>query len=379
MIEYRTANRQDMEELIDFINMVFSMLRIPHNFVEVLPKVYAGDAPRSEIHEIAREGGRLCGVVGLLPYEMKVAGDTLSVGYIGSVSVHPRVRGRGVMRELMLRQIEKAKEAGLDLLALGGQRQRYEYYGFSGCGSRLRYTISKSNVRHVLSGVDTQGISFRLLEDGDAEKALSIYEKQLMTCGRTKENIIKALRSYWNDALAVCRDGQMIGYAMASGDGRSIYELTLESEDVLPAVLRAWIEQKNVPLVSIVSTPYDTQRNVFFGGVSEGSSIASDEMFLCLKPDRVIEAMMRYKRMAIPMEDGEVKLGFGGFGTIHIAVSGESISVCRTEEEPDIALDDRHAHEFVFGHDRSAWLHEDAKTPRGWFPLHLHLMEADRF
>lgn len=379
MIEYRTANRQDMEELIDFINMVFSMLRIPHNFVEVLPKVYAGDAPRSEIHEIAREGGRLCGVVGLLPYEMKVAGDTLSVGYIGSVSVHPRVRGRGVMRELMLRQIEKAKEAGLDLLALGGQRQRYEYYGFSGCGSRLRYTISKSNVRHVLSGVDTQGISFRLLEDGDAEKALSIYKKQLMTCGRTKENIIKALRSYWNNALAVCRDGRMIGYAMASGDGRSIYELALESDEALPAVIRAWIEQKNVPLVSIVSTPYDTQRNVFFGGVSEGSSIASDEMFLCLKPDRVIEAMMRYKRMAIPMEDGEVKLGFGGFGTIHIAVSGESISVCRTEEAPDIALGSRQAHEFVFGHDRSAWLGEDIRMPRGWFPLHLHVMEADRF
>ena len=379
MIEYRTAKPQDMDELIDFINMVFSMLRVPHNFAVVLPKVYAAEPPVSEIHEIAREGGRLCGVVGVLPYEMRLAGERLSVGYVGSVSVHPRVRGQGVMRELMRRQIEKAKMEGLDMLALGGQRQRYEYYGFAACGSRTSYTVSRANVRHTLADVDAQGISFRALNEADAEAALTIHEKQPVTCGRTKENIVKSLKSYWNQALAVCQNGRVTGYVMASKDDRCIYELALEQEAALPAVIRAWLEQHSVPAVSIVTEPYDMARRIFLGSIGEGGSTASDEMFLCLKPDRVIAAMMKHKRAAVPMEDGVIKLGFGGFGTLRIAVSGEEVSVCRTEETPDVALDDRKAHEFVFGHDRSAWLCEDMRMPRGWFPLQLHLMEADRF
>ena len=381
MIEYRTARPQDMGELTDFINMVFSMLRIPHNFAVVLPKVYACDPPRSEIHEIALEGGRICGVVGVLPYEMRLAGESLCAGYVGSVSVHPRVRGQGVMRELMHRQIEKAKAAGLDMLALGGQRQRYEYYGFSACGSRTGYMISRSNVRHKLAGVDTQGVSFRPLEeDGeDAKHALAIQEKQTVRCVRTEKTIVKSLKSFWNEAWAVCFGGSMAGYIMAGDDGKCIHELALDDEAKLPAVIKAWIEQKNVPALSVVTAPYDVARNQFFFGISEGSLVSSDEMFLCLKPDRVIEALMRCKRAAVPLEEGDVKLGFGDYGTIRIRVSGGDITVCRSDEEPDIALGNRQAHEFVFGHNRAAWLHEDIRMPRGWFPLQLNMMEADKF
>lgn len=381
MIEYRTANQQDMDELIDFINMVFSMLRIPHDFTVVLPKVYAGEARRSEIHEIACEDGRLCGAVGLLPFDLEMAGCRLHCGYIGSVSVHPHMRGRGVMRELMQRQKDKAEDMGLDLLALGGQRQRYEYYGFSSCGSRMKYVISWANVRHALSGADAQGIAFRPLRPGseDAETAFALYEKQPVTGARTKESIALSLRSYWNDAWAICAFDHMVGYMMAGSDGKTIYELVLEDEAMLPSVIKAWVETKNASPLSIVTTPYDVKRNACLAAIAEGGSIGTDEMFLCLRPERVIEALMRYKRMAMPLEDGVVKLGFGGFGTIRIAVSGGEVSVCRTEEAPDIALGSRQAHEFVFGHDRSAWLGEDIRMPRGWFPLHLHVMEADRF
>lgn len=381
MIEYRTAKPQDMDELIDLINMIFSMLRTPHDFTVVLPKVYAGAVRRSEIHEIACEDGRLCGVVGLLPFRQEMAGRSLSCGYVGSVSVHPRMRGRGVMRELMNRQIQKAKEAGMDMVVLGGQRQRYEYYGFSACGSRMRYAISRANVRHTLADADMCSVSFRPLLPGgeDEAKAWALYEKQPITGARTKENIVLALRSYWSDAYSICRDGRMMGYMMTTGDGKCIYELVLEDERELGAVIGAWIEQKNASPLTIVATPYDTARNVFLSGISEGCSTGTDEMFLCLRPDRVIEAVMRLKRTAMPMEDGEVKLGFGSFGTIRIAVSGGEIDVQRTQEAPDLALDDRQAHAFTFGHDRTLWHQADIRMPRGWFPLPLHVMEADRF
>lgn len=381
MIEYRTARPQDMDELLDLINMIFSMLRTPHDFAAVLPKVYAGAARRSEIHEIACEDGRLCGVVGLLPFQQIMAGRSLSCGYIGSVSVHPRMRGRGVMRELMNRQIQKAKEAGMDLVVLGGQRQRYEYYGFSACGSRTRYVVSRANARHALADADVYSVSFRPLLPGgeDEATAFALYEQLPVTGARTQESIALSLRSYWNNAWAICHEGRMMGYMMSSGDGKCLYELVLEDERQLGAVIRAWIEQKNASPLSIIATPYDAARSTFLSEISEGCSTGTDEMFLCLRPDRVIEAVMRLKRTAMPMEDGEVKLGFGGFGTVRIAVAGEEIAVQRTQEKPDIALDDRQAHEFIFGHDRAQWHQADIRMPRGWFPLPLHVMEADRF
>lgn len=381
MIEYRAACPQDMGELTDFINMVFSMMRVPHDFAAILPKVYAGEAPRSEIHEIACEGGRICGVVGLLPFEWKMAGCRLSCGYVGSVSVHPRMRGQGVMRELMTRQIESARALGMDLVVLGGQRQRYEYHGFANCGSMMKYAVSRSGVRHALSGEDSSRVEFRPLETGSAEAdaAFALYEKQPVTGARKKESFILSLRSYWNEALAIVDEGRFAGYMMASPDGKTIHELVLEEESLFGRVIKSWIETKGIALVNVVTTPYAAQRNAFMAELAEGSTTGADEMLLCLRPDRVIEAVMRLKKAYLPMEDGTVNLGFGGFGTIRIEVSGENVSVYRTEEAPDLMLEDRQAHEFVFGYDRTVWRNEDMRMPRGWFPLHVHVKEADRF
>jgi len=381
MMEYRLAEDRDMAEIIDLINMVFSMVRIPHDFPVLLPKVYAEPNRRSDIHMLAHEDGALCGVFGLLPFELVMTGGVLSCGYLGSMAVHPRARGRGVMGELCRRLIDRGIEKDMDLLVLGGQRQRYEHSGFCACGSRMRYIITRANIRHCLREAQAGGIAFRPLEAGGEDEAFAfaLYGRQTVTGAREKKSFVPALRSYWNDAWTICRGDTAIGYLMASGDGRCIYELVLEDEAMLPAVLKAWVEQKNASPVSLVTAPHEAQRNRFLAGICEGYSCASDEMFLCLKPDRVIEAYLRLKKTYVPLEDGELKLGFGSFGTIRISVCGTEIIAEKTLKEPDLMLDDQQAHAFAFGCDRSAWMRQDVQMPRGWFPLHLHIPEADRF
>lgn len=381
MVEYRVANDRDMDEIIDMINMVFSMLRIPHNFPVLLPKVYAPQTRISDIHVIAHEEGKLCGVFGLLPFPLKMAQETISCGYLGSMSVHPRARGKGVMGEMCRRQIERGKEMGLDLLALGGQRQRYEHSGFAACGFRMRYTVTKANVRHALHSTQAQQISFRMLaQDGaDADYAFDLYSRQIVAGARTRENFVLALQTYWNTPwLILCAD-EPVGYVMASGDGRDLLELVLEDETLLPAVLEAWLTQKNVSSISLVTAQHEQRRNICLARAAEGMSMAADEMFLCLNPQRVIKACMRLKQTAVPMEDGVFKLGFGEHGTLRISVKDGEANVEKTQEEPDLALEDQDAHSFVFGCDRSGWYAEDVRVPRGWFPLQLHIQEADRF
>lgn len=381
MIEYRIAQDQDLDEIIDLINMVFSMVRIPHDFSVLLPKAYAAPNRRSDIHMLACEDEKICGVFGLLPFDLVMAGETISCGYLGSMAVHPRARGRGVMSELCRRLIEQGREKNMDLIALGGQRQRYEHSGFCACGSRMHYSINRKNIRHCAVDEQAAHISFRLLEPDteDAGFAFALYHRQSVTGARTRESFVPALRSYWNNAWTICCKDEPVGYMMASGDGRSIYELVLSDEALLPAVLKAWIEQKNASSVSLVTSAHEAKRNQFLAGICEGYSMGSDEMFLCLKPDRVIRACLHLKRTYMPLEEGTMILGFGSSGTWKITVSGDRIDVSSTQEAPDLALDDQQAHAFVFGCNRAAWHVEDAKAPRGWFPLQLHIPEADRF
>ena len=71
MIEYRWADAQDLDNIIDFINMVFSMLRVPHNFETLLPKVYGKGFRIADIHVVAQEEGRICGCVGMYEFPLR--------------------------------------------------------------------------------------------------------------------------------------------------------------------------------------------------------------------------------------------------------------------------------------------------------------------
>ena len=75
-------------------------------------------------HFLARENGRIRGMVGLLPFNLRVLDETLKVGFIGTVSVHQYSRGMGHMKKSMAMSTQYAREHDIDFNMLGGQRQR---------------------------------------------------------------------------------------------------------------------------------------------------------------------------------------------------------------------------------------------------------------
>ena len=137
MTEYRKAFRHEEADILDFINYVFSQAHRPHDFKRLLPKVYAHEG-FYRWHYVAVENGRIRGTVAVLPVEMPFGeGQSLKIGYVGSVSAHPYDKGAGHMKKLMQLMLEDTKDQ-YDLLALGGRRQRYQYFGFECGGARLR-------------------------------------------------------------------------------------------------------------------------------------------------------------------------------------------------------------------------------------------------
>ena len=110
MTEYRKALEHEEADILDFINYVFSQAHRPHDFRKLLPKVYAHKG-FYRYHYVAAENGHIRGTVAVLPVEMPFGdGQSLKIGYVGSVSAHPYDKGAGHMKKLMQLMLEDTKE-----------------------------------------------------------------------------------------------------------------------------------------------------------------------------------------------------------------------------------------------------------------------------
>lgn len=140
MTEYRLAKPEEWEDCIELANYVFSMAHRPHDFEQLIPRVYQAGPEMARIHRVAvAENGRLRAEIAVLPQQMAAGGKLLRAGYVGSVSVHPKARGEGHMKRLLGDWITDL-EGTCDLLALDGQRQRYAYFGFTPGSENTRFT-----------------------------------------------------------------------------------------------------------------------------------------------------------------------------------------------------------------------------------------------
>ncbi len=126
----------DFDEAMEFLNGVFGEHR-PHDFATLLPSIYQPSDEHMACNHALREDGRIRAVVGLFPIDWQVGDRLLKVGGIGGVSTHPGVRGKGYMGILMRHCVERMKAEGFHLSWLGGQRQRYGYFGYEKCGQAV--------------------------------------------------------------------------------------------------------------------------------------------------------------------------------------------------------------------------------------------------
>lgn len=380
MVNYRIAKPEDMDGIIDFINMVFSMLRVPHNFEKMLPKVYGKDFRLADIHVIAEEeDGRLCGCLGMYEFPLRVGDTTLRVGYLGSMSVHPRVRGQGTMGTLMQKQIERGFERGLDLMVLGGQRQRYQYSGFETGGMNYTYSISRANVRHALVSAQDEGITFAPMTQEDVPAALALYDRQMVAGARREDNFLATLVSYQRQAWAIKREGTFLGYLSASADGAQLGEIVMAQSDMILPAIKAWMNAKGVGSMHVSAAPHDAALNNLLAPISEGSGITPNCMIRVLKPETVLPAYMKLKNSYDPLEKGELVLGWEGLGAYRLCVTEEGICAEKTDREPDICLPGIGMHQLLFSHNRFGIPKEKDEAPRSWFPLPLHIPEPDSF
>ena len=375
MVEYVKASPCDKEEVIDFINYVFSYSHCPHNFKAIMPKSYADDAvDMGAIHYMTKKDGKIRAVVANRVIDVSVNGRTLKFGLIGNVSVHPYSRGEGYMKELMRMSLDDAREIGIDIMCLGGQRQRYGYFGYENAGINLCFTVSKENIRHCFREVDASPISFRELKEGSEEeitKIRAMYEKRPFHALRSREEYFNIMSTWGGKCRLIYKDGTLIGYVWG-GCGETV----LEDEADFPLVLKALFEKDNLKEVTISAAPFEKERAAFLASICENSRVAMCDMVNVLNWERALDALLGFKAQYTPLADGEVCLDIAG-EKLNIIVSGGVPSVkAAPDKDADITLSHNAAEQLFFG--MNSLIMPDAKL-KNWIPLPFMIDGPDTY
>lgn len=326
--EYRKTMPEEVPQIVDFLNMVFSVDHEPHNFPKLLPKVYAHD-DFWKIQYVAVREKRILAAITLLPLTLTLkSGSTLKVGFVGGVSVHPYFRGEGHMKALLSKVIREAREEGQDLLVLGGQRQRYGHFGFGKADPVISYEINPSNTKHALADIDDSGITFETVKPEMMEVLAKIrgsYLSGTEPCDRG-DRLYDVLVS-WNATPEVIRNnGRYIGYCCRHDT--EVYEFCLDEPALFRNVVKAFVKeyggmQGNIAL-------HETKFRGEITDFAEEISVTDSGMVRVLNWRSTLEKLLAVRAMNRPVPDGSTCLHVDGEGQYRIAAKDGQFSV--TEE-----------------------------------------------
>lgn len=376
MTDYRFARPDEEEEILDLINAVFSQKARPHDFAQLIPKVYAHPG-FSRFHAVAEVDGRIRGTVALLPINVQMGGggDTLRGGYIGSVAVHPRFEKQGLMRALMAMHAEHAKKTGLDFMALGGPRQRYNYHGFEKADLDLKFTVTAANVRHALKDVTPAVLaSLSGPDDPDLDALYDLYAAQPARCLRSRELFYDTLRTY-NSVPRTVRDqkGNPAGYLVAMDN--EITEMVLADDALLPQVIRAWME--NRPRCAVKCPGWHLERAAALNAFAEGCEVVGHQMLRVLNWENTLNAALSFRHKIVPLPEGRRVIRVEGAGTWALEVTDNQTRVSPTDDTSLLSLSEKQAAALFFS--PLSMLTVRDPLLRCWLPLPLNIPTADQF
>ena len=216
----RTVRVDEFDEWMRFLEKSYG-----HSvglFQRAYPHLYRPTAKLCENGWVIERQGRIVSHVGLYPIETVTAGVHLTVGGIGGVATQPAERGQGHMSRLLHHIIDVMRDRGYPLSWLGGDRQRYNAFGWETAGSAFRLCFSQRSLERA--GVEPIEIEERL--PGDAVETIRRFQS-LPLCHVQRPDLDRQ----------ICRQGLRVwvaedGYAILSGEERrhlSIMELVSAS------------------------------------------------------------------------------------------------------------------------------------------------------
>lgn len=387
MVLYVKGTAEDAQDIVDFADFIFSKDAEPHDFGQLIPKLYGDGEDTQKYHYMVKEDGKIKAMICVLPVTYNVAGIELKIGCVGTVSVHPRARGKGYMQQLMNMALEDMKSQGYSFSFLGGQRQRYEYFGYEPAGIKLNFTLTTDNIRHKYKGLDSSGISFEpLLNDSSQlDDAYQLYQQGIVSGARTKEQFVTILRTWNTQPLIILHNGEFAGYVALGKDGGNVHEIELIEQDLLPVVCKALVAEKGLAELHFTVPAYDLDKITLLGDACDMYTTSYNHNFHIMDYSSVIEAFLRCKAQNMKLQDGRFVLGIEDSEIVEIVVQDNHVVVNKYNSNSDIQVEvlltKREATALLFSplseYTNCKQATQQLNCPSGWLPLPLYVPSLD--
>lgn len=433
MIEVVLSEEKHKEALIACADGAFGDELPEGGLAGLLPKLYGMDAKVGGNHLMAVEDGKILGLVLTEAMRYTVLEKELKIACIGTVSVAKEARGRGIMKLLMSAALSRLEQEGCDFVFLGGQRQRYAYWGFEACGTQTVFSWNQANLKHgprpeererielvpiekntiqssrnVFSSersVSERSLSgrspfpsgmitlptFAGTQEADwelAEQARQLYEREPVRVSRSPERFFDILASWQARPYACIRQGAFAGYVAFSADEKGervqIKEMVLEKGVSAVAVLHGLADCLGIRQGTVTVDWGKQEMMRELEEICESQSMGCSHRFLIMNWPGVVERMLELKQTWSPLEDGEAVLGItepsGRRTAVEIRVHKGRIAVTGEERKEaqagETELTAAMAARMLFCNTQT-YYKELEGVPRSWFPLPLYVSKQD--
>ena len=380
---YGRGKDEDNKKLIEFLDEVFFWEEDDdREFLELLPKIYKDKyRPAYNNFVVQDENGDFRSAIGNFYNDMIVGGEALKTCCIGNVAVGRDYRNMGYMKELMKMSVEDMKQNGTDMAYLGGQRQRYGYFGFESAGVRYTFHFNRQTVKHALHN-EPSGLTLEKLKENDMESIFRIRElneKLAVHSVRPTGSYFDILSSWRADPYILKENGNFVGYLVFSHGRDGVQEFDVVSPEYYSKAVLCAFENTEEFGLSFATAPFETDKIKFFTENCEGMSIGGCEAMLIYNFEKVIRAFLKAKASYSKLCDGETTV------LIHGVYGDEKLKISVDDNKPSVEKYDGTA-EFELGHhtatraffsnypsDRSVF---PARVQQ-WFPLPSSLSGSD--
>ncbi|MCC7147473.1 MAG: GNAT family N-acetyltransferase [Phycisphaeraceae bacterium] len=371
----------DYAELLPYLANAFG--HSPDDwFARNLPVAYRPTDECMRCNYAIRIDGKIAGVVGLFPFEQTLAGRTWRIAGIGGVSTAPWARKLGLMREIMAKVVADIRQDGYPISWLGGQRQRYRYWGWERAGTGIQIRLNRANLTHDPLWQNIPALKYEpVINDPDLLKQiLALHDTQPRHCIRPLDQLFNHLFQWsCRPVYAADESGQVIAYAVIRAGGKGVDELVGRDSAATMGLLRGIIETEGD--VGMSFDPMMSPAHKTIVDTAEYVSVEGTGNWQIFNWQEVLDILSNAQAQQRTLAPGQVVLGIEGQNKpLLLSVQGNQATCQPTDRKPDLTADSPTMTRLLFGPLKPSLvmpLPPQAAVLDQWCPLPLYLGRQD--
>ena len=264
----RTACSGEFRELMGFIDRIFRPGQPGRSIMQgQYPHLFQNKPGFLHRYLLVRDQGEIVGHVAVHPLQVRLEDAVLEAGGIGQVAAHPEHRGEGIMSCLLEEAITRMRRKGYAISVLGGDRQRYGWFGWENGGVRNVFTLTPRLVGRPSSA--ERCLPLRRLEITPAVGRRILAVDRLRSYrverrpGEMKPLFARRSREVWG-----CGEGKRFAYVVLGGGYRQTgtYERVDEAggdAELVMAMIRLLMARYRLEQLTAIAGPNPADVNIF--------------------------------------------------------------------------------------------------------------------